>query len=77
MAVIASPWPYKSDVHKGMGIVAPNNQKFEKALAKYIRDETLRKEHGVVLRKHVLAEHTESNADKWMMEYAKLAPVVQ
>jgi len=69
MAVVASPWPYKADVHKGTGTVAPNNQKFEKALVKYIRNKTLRREHGAALRKHVLVEHTEGNALQWLNVY--------
>jgi len=72
-AVVASPWPYKADVHKGMGTVVPNTQKMEKALTKYILDEGLRREHGKALRGHVLAEHTaEKNAWRWLEAYEKL-----
>lgn len=71
--VVASPWPYKHDVHSGMGIIAPNAQKFEKALVKYIENEGLRREHGMALRKHVLAEHTmATNIRKWFDAYASL-----
>lgn len=74
MAVVANPWPYASDIHKGTGIVAPNSQKFEKALTRYIRDEELRAEHGKALRQHVLDEHTiEKNAYRWLEAYGKIA----
>lgn len=73
MAVVASPWPYRGDVHSGMGAVAPNAQKFEKEIMRYIRDDGLRREHGLALREHVLAEHTiVKNVDKWAEAYQGL-----
>jgi hypothetical protein len=74
MAVVANPWPYKDDVHKGMGTVAFNDQKFEKALTRYIRDKDLRAEHSKALREHVLSEHTmEQNVWKWEKVYAEFS----
>ena len=73
MAVIASPWPYGDDVHKGMGTVAANNAKFEKAIEKYIRDVKLRREHGKALREHVLDDHVmDHNVYKWLKAYSEL-----
>lgn len=73
MPIVASPWPYKSDVHGGMGTVAANAPKFEKAIEKYIRDEGLRKEHRKALREHVLGKHVMSkNVDKWLDAYQDL-----
>jgi len=70
MAVVASPWPYKDDIHNGMGVVAPNTQKFEKALVRYVIDEDLRRDHGVALREHVMAEHTmDKNVWRWADAY--------
>jgi len=72
-AVVASPWPYCDDVHKGMGTIAPNAAKFEKAIVKYIRDSGLRREHGAALRAHVLEKHTMGrNVDRWLEAYRDL-----
>lgn len=71
--VVASPWPYKSDVHSGMGTVAPNAQKFEKVLVRYIEDAKLRREHGAALQTHVLAEHViKKNVSKWASAYSSI-----
>lgn len=73
MAVVASPWPYKDDVHKGVGTVAPNSQKFEKALVRYIEDATLRREHASALRQHVLEYHMmDTNTWRWEDAYSSI-----
>lgn len=71
--IVASPWPYGDDIHKGMGMVAANAQKFEKALCKYIENDRLRREHGQALRQHVLEKHTvDGNVGKWLDAYQEL-----
>lgn len=73
MAVVASPFPYQDDVHKGMGTIAANDQKFEKALLRYINDRELAYKHGVALREHVWKEHSmATNVDKWHNAYRDL-----
>lgn len=73
MPIVASPWPYGDDIHQGMGTVALNDQKFEKAISKYIRDEELRRVHGRALREHILDDHMmDHNVYKWFEAYSNL-----
>jgi len=76
MAVVATPWPYRADVHPGMGTVAENDARFYKAIVRYIQDERLRLEHGRALREHVLSEHTtEVGGRLWLEAYGDLLEV--
>mgnify|MGYP001108780979 CR=1 FL=1 len=69
MPIVASPCPYREDVHDGMGLVVEGRE-FGEAVGWMLENADEAGRMGLRLHQHVLVEHTyESQAARWAATY--------